>query len=56
MTVWLFIVGLLTALGCGLKLVGDLAPRWAVALVWASAGFGGAGLMVLAIVLRRWGY
>ena len=56
MTALLFTLGLLTALGCGLKLVGDLAPRWATALVWAASGFGGAGLMVLAIVLRRWGY
>jgi hypothetical protein len=56
MIVSLFIVGLFTALGCGLKLVGDLAPRWATALVWTLGRFGGAGLMVLAIALRRWGY
>lgn len=56
MILLLFAVGLLTALGCGLKLVGDLAPRWPITLTWAASGFGGAALMVLAIALKRWGY
>lgn len=52
MTLALFIVGLLTAIGCGWNVI-TASGTWQHDAVWVLGGFGGAGLMVLAIHLSR---
>lgn len=52
MTLTLFIIGLLTALGCGVNVMGT-EGTWAHELIWILGGFGGAGLMILAIAISR---
>lgn len=52
MAIVLFIVGLLTALACGWNSVASTGVTWKEYAVWSLSAFGGAALMVLAIILR----
>lgn len=54
MVIALFLFGLLMAAAGGLNSVTSQAT-WQALAVWALSAFGGAGVMVLAIYLRRAG-
>lgn len=48
-----FIVGLLTALGCGINIVTAEKTRWQHEAVWLCGGLIGVAMMVFAILLER---
>lgn len=51
MTNWLCAIGVLTSLGAGIGFLSSTS--WPVVLVCSLTGFGGAGLIVLAILMER---
>lgn len=53
MLLTLFIVGLLTALGCGFNVVTVERSTGLHELAWVLGGLGGAAIVVLAIILRQ---
>lgn len=53
MTVILFIIGMMTSLGCGLNIVATKSYNWQTEATWILGGLIGAAMMVAAIWLGR---
>ncbi|MER8540274.1 hypothetical protein [Mesorhizobium sp. M0768] len=49
----IFIVGLLSALGCGFNIVATKNSDWKLELVWTLGGATGGALMLAALYLSR---